>query len=443
MFRSKKDRVLIYTFKLFREIDYRYREDIAHSMGISASTFEKMISSLIKQGLLTRRKDLGRKYIALTHEGGQALVSVMEDFDHQFFTAERHGINGSIKVIEVLERLKNPYLKIFMFSRYVSNKEFDLLHTLQSIDLLENESSVVNIIENSDMTNDHGTIGDFVRGFMDLTFYGITNVKKIKMNEKISLEGLIIEAEVLFLEGKYELSLDTYNVILKDRKITKDIWLISNIGKIRILASLGRIEEFEFEISEIKKKNINKLCDAYLDQILADTYSSLRRFDDAKKLFTSALNTFEYFQYPIFLSILHNNFGVMYFNMGDVTCALRHWEQSLSFSKNKLLPQYIACIGNLTSAYRKIGEINKAEAFLARYEELVNEAKITRMYQGVSFNRSLLELSKGNIELALKYYDESLIISNPYPNAIIKEEMRLTFLKEAIDYGFDVKSINL
>ncbi|MFO8051999.1 MAG: tetratricopeptide repeat protein, partial [Thermoplasmatota archaeon] len=149
---------------------------------------------------------------------------------------------------------------------------------------------------------------------------------------------------------------------------------------------------------------------------------------------------FERYEHPLFLSLLHNNYGIMFFNKGEYEEAKRHWEISLSFSSDTFTLQKMITTANLASAVRKMGDIRQAEVLLEYYLKLLKESKFYQYYYGYFYNVALLDLSKKDVDSAINNFKKSFIVSDPYPSKLIRSEMKRTFLREAKESGIEIES---
>ncbi|MFO8050820.1 MAG: MarR family winged helix-turn-helix transcriptional regulator, partial [Thermoplasmatota archaeon] len=224
--KAKKERVLTFAFGLFHEIDHRSFKDLSHSMGIEKSTLVKIVSSLNVKGYVEKRYETGRDYLVLTEKGEQELKEINEELYHLFFTPKRHGIRNSMKLMEVMDRIQDQFMSIFLYSLYLKRKDFDLLHALQSIDILQDETSIINIVEKSSFIDDIYERPSFMDVFLDTAVLGLkdANHDESKYRTRYSIKFDLIEAEVYLKNGRFKLAEKTYDKIIRLKNIPHEIW---------------------------------------------------------------------------------------------------------------------------------------------------------------------------------------------------------------------------
>lgn len=421
------------------KVPYGEREELARTIGRSSITLKKILTSLKKLDLIRKSKSYDGMSFELTENGDERLAGIVQELENYYFTPERHFIPHPVRLIDVINTINSLSYRIFLTNLYFSKDSFDLLETLDTLKLLENETSIYNLITSESMFDAPVGISNFVHSFMDSTMYG-TGVDLNENSEQSNYEVLLIDANLRVSRGQLEEGLELYNNVLTMSHLPQDIWFIAVVGKIKTLAKLERGEEMEKVLYETRRAIDNKMALAYLNQIEADILEIAGDLEGAGSLFEKCIGTFRYFNHPIFLSIAYINYGILMFNEERYDDAERLWKQAKRFAMEGG-SDYLHAIAltNLASIMRRKGEVKKARKNLEEARKTHSKMKNLEKLSDIEFNVSLLHLSEGEFDSAIEILNRSLLSTYPFLTGDQKNERISVFTRESKKFKYTPK----
>ena len=422
-----------------KEIKKNDLEDISYALGRSLITINRVLAELRKDQLIIRLRSKGIKKFILTEKSDVEIDRIKEKLESFYFTPERHSVPASIKLVSVTRIINQPLFRIFLINLYLERNNFDLIDNVKTFELLENETSIYNLLERFQMFQEPTSISNFVHSFMDTTLYGIKETEKdpnldhCKKNYGVRL----IEADMKVSRGSFEEGLSTYNDILKIKDLPQDIWFISSVGKIKTLSKMGRREETYSALEETRSNTNNRMALAYLNQIEADISGMEEDFENTKLLFEKCIGTFRHYNHPIFLSIAHNNYGILMFNQENYQEAEKMWKKARRYALQGG-SDYLYAVSqtNLASIMRINGDMTRAKKYLENARKAYETLNLLEKISDVDFNISLIHLSEGEFQEAIDIFNESLFYKFPFLSQKQKEERLRVFERESKKYKY-------
>ncbi|MFO8052000.1 MAG: tetratricopeptide repeat protein [Thermoplasmatota archaeon] len=385
-------------------------EDLAFSLDRSLLTVKKNLTHLKKLNIVVKRKIKYDFHYLLTDKGKTELESIMNFFNDQYFTPARHNISNSLKLTDVIDLVKDPFFKIFLVDKFFKKKKFDLMDTLDTFGLVEDETTVFNLIHKGRIFKMRDSMPNLARSMMasSLYSYGLEEIKNLGEWDEGSYEALLLRGELLNQRGRFQESLDLFEAVLSLRNVPQDIWFIANVGKIKALEGLDDEEGIEELFKQLRNTLTNKIGLAYLNQLEGDILSTRGEYDRSKKLFEKSIMTFHHYYYTQFLAVSYNNYGVLYFNMEDYDEAERMWIIAKRYAIESENEYLIALINsNMASILRWKHNYAKSERLIKETEDIFKEQYNLEKLSGSEYIRSLLLLSKGDVEESFELFERS------------------------------------
>jgi DNA-binding MarR family transcriptional regulator len=175
------------------------KDDLAIAMGRSKITITRAISELKKRDLITKERYHTKSYFSITPKGRSEMKKVESSLSDLYLTTERHRVPSTIKMVSVLNLINNPLFKVFLINLYLSRENFDLLDTLKTFEILDNDTSIYNLFQGTDVFQARSSLSNFVHSFIGSTLYGIKKDAlddDLRTNKRI-YETMLINAGVL------------------------------------------------------------------------------------------------------------------------------------------------------------------------------------------------------------------------------------------------------
>ncbi|MGA1820230.1 MAG: hypothetical protein ACMUHU_04390 [Thermoplasmatota archaeon] len=413
---------------------YADREELGRSLGFSFLTVRRSITDLKKSGYIIKEKEGKKTFFRITKEGMEKANELYSDISNLYFTTQRHRVPASIRLVEVLNLINNPFFKPFLLKMYLEKDHFDLLDTLRTFEMLRKETSIYNLFEKIDIFHGSPGLPNFTHSFMESTLFGIEageqdpNMAPISKNIEVTL----IEADIKAVRGELEEALYLYQSVLQKPDLPQELWFIASIGRIKTYVRMGLREEWEKALDETRRLTDNKIVHGYLNQVEADMLGVLGDHEKARTLFEKAIGTFLHYHYPIFLSITYNNYGVLMFNMEMYDDAEKLWKKGKRYASecgNKYTEVSITI--NLASITRLKGDLKKARQYLENIKGECLSLNSLEMLSSVEYNLSLIELSEKNFREAIELFNKSCFETYPLLSEVLIEERYVVFKREA------------
>jgi tetratricopeptide (TPR) repeat protein len=422
-----------------RRIQENDLEDISIALGRSIITLKRSITYLKKKDLLMKSREHNTSVFTITEDGISKVDEIRSRLDNLYLVPERHNIPVAIKLVNVLNLINNPFFRVFLLNLFFERREFDLLYTLKTFELLENETSIYNLFENVKIFQNPTGISNFVHSFMDSTLFGIEREEEIQETNRVKrgYEVLLLEAQIKVSQGEFTEGLDRYNEILKMPDIPPDVWFITCVGKIKTLANMGKRKEMNQVLEETRYLINNKMAIAYLNQIQADILGIEGDFKNAKCLFNKCIGTFRHYNHPLFLSIAYNNYGILMFNREKYSEAEKLWKQAKRYALEGESSYQDAIVQtNLSSIERLKGDLKKAKKHLVNARKIYKDLNNLENISDLEFNISLIHLSEENMDQAIELFNRSMFETFPFLSDIRREERLNVFTREAKKYKY-------
>ncbi|MEA3558739.1 MAG: hypothetical protein U9R75_05735, partial [Candidatus Thermoplasmatota archaeon] len=275
---------------------------LCRSIDRSDLTIRRNFGKLVKMGLLTKKKIKYSFYFLLTDEGSDEFNELMNEYDHLYFTPRKHNVPVSFKVVEVIGLVKDPFHKIFILNLFFQKKKFDLMRTIDSLGMIESENSLNIMIRKSKLFDDHAGPSNFAYCLLDssLYTYDLEAIKNIKDWSEGTYEGYAMQGELMIQRGQYEDAYQLFSTLMKINNLPEDIRFVLDIGVIKSLHGLDRLDEMRSLIRTLKNTMKNKIALAFLKQIEADILSMKGEKEKAAVLFDSCIRTFRHYHYSVF-----------------------------------------------------------------------------------------------------------------------------------------------
>jgi tetratricopeptide (TPR) repeat protein len=412
------------------------REELGTVLGRSQITIKKNLTSLKKDGLISKRKELGRSFIEVTEEGEKRLTSIDEELNHHFFTPEHHFIPRPVRLMDILNTINDHWVRLFMTNLFFSVTDFDLIETLNTFELLSKETSIYKLLESDVMFDGASNISNFVHSFMESTLYGQSEVNKDEEREW-NIESLVLEADNRIIRGELDQGLELYQNILEMENLSQDIWFIATVGRIKTLPKMGRYDEMNIVLEDTRKSITNKMALAYLNQIEADILEMEGETERARVLFERSIGTFRHFNHPVFLSIAYNNYGILMFNSDRYDEAEKLWRKSRRCAlEGNCEHMALTALGNLASIMRLKGDFQRAQDYLDEASSSYEKMNNLEMLAGIEYNRALLTLSMNEFDRSIELFNRSLFEIYPLVSDLTREERLEAYTKEAKKYKY-------
>ncbi|MBN1539334.1 MAG: tetratricopeptide repeat protein [Candidatus Thermoplasmatota archaeon] len=415
-------------------IMYDERDELARSMGLSALTIRRSLTDLKKEGAIIKIKEEGRQYFQMTIKGMEEAKALHSLISSHYFTPPRHGVPSSIKLVDVLDLIGNPFFKAFLLKLYFEKDEFDLVDTLKTFEVLEKETSIYNLFEKIEIFQGSSGMPNFVHSFIEASLVGVgeNELKNPEAREKKSIEVLLLEADMKVVRGNFNEALSLYDSVIRKPGLPQELWFVANIGRVRTLGKMGLREEWEKALEETRRTTENRIVHAFLNQMEADLLGIVGDHERAKELFEKAIGTFRYYRYQIFLSIAYNNYGILMFNMEMYDEAERYWKKAKRFaSRCKSRYNEANATTNLASIMRIKGDLEGARRFLENAKKTYLFLNNLESISVLEYNVSLIHLAEGDLDLAIDLFNRSCFITFPLLSEYHREERFLVFKREA------------
>ncbi|MGA1872492.1 MAG: hypothetical protein ACMUHY_02375 [Thermoplasmatota archaeon] len=359
------------------------------------------------------------------------LLAEMSNF---YFTPELHGVPISIKLLDVLRLINNPFFKTLIVKLYFEKRSFDLVDTIKTFEMLEKETSIYNLFDKVDIFQNSRGMPDFVHSFMEATMIGIEEDERDlgRTGNSLKTEVLLLEADMKAVRGRFEEALSLYDSILRKPNLPQDLWFIANIGRIKTFGRMGKRDKWQKVLEDTRKATTNKIAHGFLNQIEADLLGILGEYDEANLLFEKAIGTFRFYNNPVFLSIAFNNYGILMFNREIYEEAERLWKKAKKYASQSG-SMYIEAniITNLASIMRVKGDLKKAKKYLKNVEKTYESLNNLESLSVVEYNMALILLAEGEIEKAMALFNRSCFVTFPLLSEAHREERFIVFKREA------------
>jgi len=408
--------------------------DISGYIGITPRTMKRFISEQYNKGYLYQKWIRGVSYSVLTVPGKKRIREIQTELEGFYLTPLEHSVPSPIKLVTILKLINNPFFRVFLINLFLKRNDFDIIDTLKTFEILENDTSVYNLFENVDLFKGHISHSNFVHSFMEHTLYGLESEKKgsVENDKDRSYQVFLVDADLRVARGRFQEALDLYNSIIENKGLPQDIWFLACIGKIRTLGKMGNMNEMEKTLEKTRSKITNKMVNAYLLQLEADFLGIDGRVERSKQLFESCIGTFRHYNNPLFLSIAYNNFGILMFNEENYSEAERLWKQARKFARNaKSEYQEAIVLTNLASIMRRRGNINKSIQYLENAKKIYSMSKNLEKLADVEFNFALVYLQEKQFDIAMDFFNRSMLDTFPFLSENMRTERLSVLSREA------------
>ncbi len=429
---STRDLVLL-VIRLFprSRLQYVDREELARSLGLSFITIRKTLTELKKDGGIIKEKIPGSDIFSLTEDGMKSSDELMKDLNNFFFTPSAHNVPSSIKLVEVLKLINNPFFKGFLIKLFFSRDIFDLIETLKTFEMLEKETSIYNLFDKMEIFQRSTSMQDFIHSFMETTLFGMEDHDGMEIEDLKGKDvySLLLEADMDVVKGNVNEGLAAYNSLVTMSDIPEDIWFMANIGIIKTNGRLGRRQEWEKVLNETREATKSSMAHGYLNQIEADLLGTAGELERAMALFERCIGTFRHYNYPIFLSIAYNNYGILMFNREMYDDAEKLWKKAKrNASQGGSSHMEAIALTNLASIMRSKGEISKAKRYLDRARKTYLSLNNFESLSALEYNVSLILLAEKEFEKSIEMFNRSMFKTYPLLSNDRREE-RLSFFR--------------
>ena len=441
-----KQSLALYSLFLIREDDRGreyHSEHVANAMGISPNTLDLYISRLVKKGYIIKQKkrylkDLNQT-VSFTQEGLEEVERIRGQVNALLLTTDRHNIPKIIKVIVILDRIRDPLEKVFFLLLYHKVRSFDLPMYLNTLRMAKMDINLVDIFSDMDVGSEEKVTLPFVESFYSTSLWG-------KIDAELPLDDvwrenytntLLLLAEAYLRQGKMKEARTIHSYLLDMRgDITQNQWFKIQVDIAQALRKEGKTDEALDHLDELLKELDNKKYIAYVKNLKGVILAYVDRNEESIELLNSAINSYNAFGIPLLLSLAHNNRGVTNFIMDRKEDAKKDWIKSRRYAKdaNSHYGEAIV-LPNLADITMREGNFDLAQSYLDRANEIFMDTNDAEGFAIVRFNEAVLSLFKRDQEKALELFRESEEVAFPLPPPQQKKVLRDYFLEVANELG--------
>jgi tetratricopeptide (TPR) repeat protein/predicted transcriptional regulator len=403
---DRKDIILISIDLTGEEINLN---QICRRWGITEKTLFKYFNEMDRSGQVLYRRTDSETFIRLTDSGRNELKGVYDIISEIILDPITSGFAKKVNLNTVLDHLKNPYEKLEFLDRFFLKKESNATIILEDIKAMRSDSRFSRYIEEVLSIESDSDIKALEKKLRSSSIYGVSP-KESRLSGQISdhdPDCLLLRAEVLKRAGSTVEAKTIYDGLLARKTgIDPARWLLCVSGSFQCMLYDNRESEGISLLDRIIESIDNPIEKGFLKKIKADTIQDLGKLDEASELYKSCLGLFNSKKYPVIRASTLNNLGVLYFRKNDHDNALSLWEEAYKIViKEKMTWSRIMTSINLADAYSLRGNTSKAMRLLGEARTFLKGVGDLEGLSDVDFNMALVQIEKGDIKKAWKYFE--------------------------------------
>jgi tetratricopeptide (TPR) repeat protein/predicted transcriptional regulator len=403
---DRKDIILISIDLTGEEINLN---QICRRWGITEKTLFKYFNEMDRSGQVLYRRTDSETFIRLTDSGRNELKGVYDIISEIILDPITSGFAKKVNLNTVLDHLKNPYEKLEFLDRFFLKKESNATIILEDIKAMRSDSRFSRYIEEVLSIESDSDIKALEKKLRSSSIYGVSP-KESRLSGQISdhdPDCLLLRAEVLKRAGSTVEAKTIYDGLLaRTTGIDPARWLLCVSGSFQCMLYDNRESEVISLLDSIIESVDNPIEKGFLKKIKADTIQDFDKFEEASLLYKSCLGLFNSKKYPVIRASTLNNLGVLYFRKNDLDNALSLWEEAYKIViQEKMTWSRIMTSINLADAYSLRGNTSKAMRLLGKARTFLKDIGDLEGLSDVDFNMALVQIEKGDIKRAWKYFE--------------------------------------
>ncbi len=389
------------------------RAELAESIGISLSTFNRCVNRLIQKGLVKRKQKLkGVCRYGLSSRGINYYERISSKIYNIILTPEQHNVSMICSINPIIESIKDPTIIFKIISFSIKGIELNVPGLLQKYSCFNSDGRFQGYLDEvlSREQPDYETNPEeFVKSVTQLGLEpGDVNNR---MNNPDRYKSALSTAEYKLRSGNLDDAISLYTSILStDKGLDQNVWIVAYTRYMRCLMGKGEHGKVISMAEEIDPLIRNCIHKAMIKQEHATSLSFKKKYGQAKKLYDYSLRVFENENLPILQTSLRNNLGVLHYRRNQFSLAEKQWLMAERIAKknNILWMKAILCmnLGDLISHNK--GQTRRGKERVRRARKIMESLNDMEGIADAQFNYSLVCIDEGNIKLANKYFIRSL-----------------------------------
>lgn len=419
------------------------KNEVARAFHIKPSSVGVYLSTLSRNNYIYRKKRHYTQYfldpIQITNSGRERINTISNNLSSIIFTPERHSIQRCIKYEDLSKNFSDPLDTICLLSMYNKKYYFDLISFLSNINFAKDDSRIQNFFQKKENDSEK----NFISALYNMSLYGDLKNVDYPINNQIdinseNINALIILAETESKKGNFDKAELLYQTLLSpDIKLSQYQWFLTNIGLINVYRKKENNKKVKEALDNFQKQTKDKVFLTYIKQMRALDLGIFGKYEESIKLFSSVINAFHNFGFPLLIDIGYANRGFIHFLNKKYDLAEEDWKTAKKYAIEANSKYSIGKnLGNLADIEILKGNFKTAEKFLNEAELIFKEVEDVEGLMMIAYNRGLFYLAKKDLKEALKQYEFFRDIGSPLPGPYLENILRKDFIERAKENGF-------
>lgn len=418
-----------------KKIYYKDKSKLCDSIGISTGTLEHHFEYLSTNEYISRKKEYGNRYIELSKKGVNELFNFIDRISNLYYNESQHGVDKPIRVFDLISIFDDPFYQVFLLRLYLKKKKHNVYNMIDAHSTIKSKEHAYGFIRNIfDKDNDPINLES---AYMRLSSHSLLDKKPDEIDRciRFNIYGCLIYADISIRSGEFNTANQVFSAILDRTNIPQNVRLLCELGKCRITFFKGKKTEAIRQLDHLYKNYRNKYIRYLLKQYKADWLGTFGEIEESQQLFLFLIKELERNEdMNMVLCMCYINIGVTYFKEEKIQTAYEYWIKARHLSQQLQLHYYeTIIITNIASVFRKQGRYDQAINLLESANHSYSKLSLLELKYHINYNICLLEISKGEFENGLEFFNESFNPKVKYPpHYIMKERMKhvISTLKE-------------
>jgi len=399
--------------------------NIRKAFSITRSRMNGYLSEMRKHGILERidRED------RITTKGSEALAGTKAILNNSMIDPVKHNLSERTSLGRLLDRMRDPLEKIILLEIVSVNPSADLDVYLEACRMRDVEeirkmtSEKYKALEGIDTSSLHDVISS-------RTFYGETNILKD--------DNPLVLAEISFEKGNINQAKDLFQRVLESSDLNRSEEIVARIGLIKIENLKGNFELVREMAVRLKDAANTSTQNAYIDMCYGWLLKENGHSDEGCSILKRCSRIFKRTGYTLLEGKCETYLGIHYFYDDRLLEARFHLDKAMKACKeggHEYLRNYVKL--NLHDVYLKEGDIEAADRMLSSAEKYFQELGLD-LYgiAGCHFNRSLIQIERGDPVAALRSMYEAMNVAYPLPGPRLSLKWRDVFNARMREKGY-------
>jgi tetratricopeptide (TPR) repeat protein/predicted transcriptional regulator len=423
-YRIKRDDAVLYGIGALKrskkELDLNR---LSNTLGIRTRSLRNILSRLVKQGHISHSRKEAQRFF-FTERGEKKFKDLEIIINKKIINNENFSLLQTKPEIK-FSMMTDPYARIcFINSLFFQGSTFD--QAWREVPQNKNLTISASYIDEFIGLGERSSSDHFEEVLKCSSLYGVC-FKDLGDDPKRSLErpiDLILEAELSRRKGEVGNAKAIYeNLLCKPEGLNENSWLLCFIGFVQCLINENKIDASVQLIDEMLEKTNEPVHKAALKKLKADLFQDIGKEDEASSLYHSCLGTFNKKDHPVLRTAVLNNLGVLYFKKGNHRAASKMWEEAMKIARKEDLTWMTSIASvNLADVHSMDGKTRLALDYLRKARNVMKETGDLEGLSAVDFNMSLVQIDKGNLSLAEKYFKRSRSFPLTYEKKLAERE---------------------